>query len=77
MSNDAERSKKMKAENWPLSFTTWRSLKVSAGAVSVERWRQRPNYSGWRGFFCFFLRKISPELTSATNPPLSAEEAWP
>ena len=25
----------------------------------------------------FFLRKISPELTSATNPPLFAEEDWP
>ena len=24
-----------------------------------------------------FLRKISPELTSATNPPLFAEEDWP
>ena len=27
--------------------------------------------------FFFFLRKISPELTSATNPPLFAEEDWP
>ena len=27
--------------------------------------------------FFFFLRKISPELTSAANPPLFAEEAWP
>ena len=25
----------------------------------------------------FFLRKISPELTSASNPPLFAEEDWP
>ena len=25
----------------------------------------------------FFLRKISPELTSATNPPIFAEEDWP
>ena len=25
----------------------------------------------------FFLRKINPELTSATNPPLFAEEDWP
>ena len=25
----------------------------------------------------FFLRKISPELTSAANPPLCAEEDWP
>ena len=25
----------------------------------------------------YFLRKISPELTSATNPPLFAEEDWP
>ena len=28
-------------------------------------------------FFLFFLRKISPELTSAANPPLFAEEDWP
>ena len=28
-------------------------------------------------FLSFFLRKISPELTSATKPPLYAEEAWP
>ena len=28
--------------------------------------------------FCFvFLKKISPELTSAANPPLFAEEDWP
>ena len=25
----------------------------------------------------FFLRKISPELTSAANPPLFPEEDWP
>ena len=25
----------------------------------------------------FFLWKISPELTSAANPPLFAEEDWP
>ena len=28
-------------------------------------------------FFSSFLRKISPELTSAANPPLLAEEDWP
>ena len=28
-------------------------------------------------FFFFFLRKISPELTSAAKSPLSAEEDWP
>ena len=27
--------------------------------------------------FIYFLRKISPELISATNPPLFAEEDWP
>ena len=27
--------------------------------------------------FFFFFRKISPELTSASNPPLFAEEDWP
>ena len=29
------------------------------------------------GYFLFFLRKISSELTSAANPPLFAEEDWP
>ena len=28
-------------------------------------------------FLFIFLRKISPELTSAANPPLLAEEDWP
>ena len=27
--------------------------------------------------FSFILRKMSPELTSAASPPLSAEEHWP
>ena len=27
-------------------------------------------------FLFYFLRKISPELTSAANPPLFAEEDW-
>ena len=27
--------------------------------------------------FVLFLRTISPELTSAANPPLFAEEDWP
>ena len=27
--------------------------------------------------FFFVLRKISPQLTSASNPPLFAEEDWP
>ena len=27
--------------------------------------------------FIYFLRKISPELTSAASPPLFAEEDWP
>ena len=35
-------------------------------------------YSIWYSvFWGFFLRKISPELTSAANPPLFAEEDWP
>ena len=29
------------------------------------------------GILFFFLRKISPEITSAANPPLFAEEDWP
>ena len=28
------------------------------------------------GSFLFFWRKISPELTTAPNPPLFAEEDW-
>ena len=28
-------------------------------------------------FLFFFLRKISPDLISAANPPLFAEEDWP
>ena len=28
-------------------------------------------------FFFFFLRKISPELTSAANPPLFVEKGGP
>ena len=35
----------------------------------------------WVGFLFvslfLILRKISPELTSAANPPLFAEEDWP
>ena len=27
--------------------------------------------------FFFLLRKTSPELTSAANPPLCTEEDWP
>ena len=36
-----------------------------------------PRGSGLFESFLFFLRKISPELTSAANPPLFAEEQWP
>ena len=28
-------------------------------------------------YFLLYLRKIIPELTSAANPPLFAEEDWP
>ena len=28
-------------------------------------------------FFSLFFMKIIPELTSAANPPLLAEEDWP
>ena len=33
-------------------------------------------HRSWKISFFFFLRKISPELTTA-NPPLFAEEDWP
>ena len=35
------------------------------------------SYFGEGNIFFFFLWKISPELTSAANPPLFAEEDWP
>ena len=48
---------------------------------SVDHHSEFRFYSVYTGkplqdLFLFFLRKISPELTSA-NPPLFAEEDWP
>ena len=37
---------------------------------------QQPKKYVFFSFFFFFLRMISPELTSAPNPPLFAEEDW-
>ena len=39
-------------------------------SIMRSPWPQRVLFS----FLVFFLRKISPELTSAANPPLFAEE---
>ena len=63
------------------------------GSINIRFNRNTKNFSGGVqgktqegeditvGFFVFcflfFLRKISPELTSAANPPLFAEEDWP
>ena len=35
------------------------------------------NSEQWGVLFIYFLSKIRPELTSAANPPLFAEEDWP
>ena len=40
-----------------------------------EKCHQEARFSGQSSFF--FLRKISLELTSTSNPPLFAEEDWP
>ncbi|WP_220492936.1 hypothetical protein, partial [Klebsiella pneumoniae] len=45
-------------------------------AASWEEHVKRESLSYVLSFFFFFLRKISPELTTA-NPPLFAEEDWP
>ena len=47
------------------------------GQTSNNKKQTLPYIIHKRGKFFFFLRKISPELTSATNPPLFAEEDWP
>ena len=48
---------------------------------TVSRWQTWHRVLGillWPFYFLFhFLRKISPELRSAANPPLFAEEDWP
>ena len=41
--------------------------------VTIEHLGERGGFAHF--FFC--LRKISPELTFAANPPLFAEEDWP
>ena len=52
-----------------------RALRVQRAALACSLVRDG---SYWRVLFFFiFWRKISPELTSATNPPLFAEEDWP
>ena len=44
--------------------------------VHLIRWRMRTSFICELSF-SFFLSKISPELTSAANPPLFAVEDWP
>ena len=56
------------------------------GHTNTQQWMAKKNLMemdwNWKcwcrlNFFFIFLRKISPQLTSATNPPLFAEEDWP
>ena len=44
-----------------------------------EKWEGVKSIKEWKNILLlfFFLRKISPKLTSATNPPRFAEEDWP
>ena len=53
---------------WNMAWETW-----CWDFEKVSWWMQPTLHI----FFFFFLRKISPELTAATNPPLFAEEDWP
>ena len=46
---------------------------LSGGRGEKEPFGNRPDYS----VLFFFLRKISPALTSAANPPVFAEEDCP
>ena len=60
-------------------------FKTVAPLLLCWSWSSLPCSTIWFNFlffgglfyYYFFLRKISPELTSATNPPLFAEEDWP
>ena len=51
----------------PLLFIFWQQWPVTSCWI----FRASSDFS-----FFFFLRKISPEVTSAANPPLFAEEDW-
>ena len=63
---------------WPWNSATtsltliWNSVKWGQCYVSLILGHQL-----WDAPFFVFLRKINPELTSAANPPLFAEEDWP
>ena len=62
---------------WSILLFAWAARKFRPGLF--------PPHSRCRGSYAricvlasfFFLRKISPELTSAANPPFFAEEDWP
>ncbi|XP_070369794.1 TOMM20-like protein 1 isoform X1 [Equus asinus] len=49
------------------------SVPVYVAVGDVGRWRSKDKHKNTS----FVVRKISPELTSAANPPLFAEEDWP
>ena len=48
----------------------------SIAVKGSQKWGSGGGY-GLRELLLVFLRKISPELTSAANPTLFAEEDWP
>ena len=72
---------------WQLKLKSepWRQMsRVYGSKVSATRGPQRFLIRWQMGFkfgsfiyLFIYLRKISPELTSAANPPFFAEEDWP
>ena len=63
----------------PVKQWLWSSM--ASWSLDTTTTHSKHKDSRWckdRFLFCFvFLRKISPELTSAANPPLFAGEDWP
>ena len=57
---------------WLKIFQTWEAkFHFHSGEIMIPN-----NHTLFKIIF-IFLRKISPELTSAADPPLFAEEDWP
>ena len=63
--------------NWPLISSPSLLWGALWGQIPPALCRHNTVIPFFFFFFLFFLRKISPELISPTNPPLFAEEDWP
>ena len=50
---------------------------ISKEVVVTHSSRERGMFVDYTMIFFFLFKKISPELTSAANPPLFSEEDWP